>query len=111
MPLTSKFSIDGAETIDGELVNPANWQNAFVNLSFDKDSVIAKSKGVVSITEWEWISKTAKFLSNYQKDGLTGVHGVLIGVPFQWELTDDGGRSVIFNGYLDLSGADRKSVV
>jgi len=105
MPLTSKFSIDGAETIDGELVNPANWQNAFVNLAFDKDSVIAKSKGVVSITEWEWISKTAKFLSNYQKDGLTGGHGVLIGVPFQWELTDDGGRSVIFNGYLDLSGA------
>ena len=105
MALTSKFSINGADTISGELVNPINWQNAFVNLSFDKDSVIAKSKGVVSTTEWEWISKTAKFLSDYQKDGLTGGHGVLIGVPFQWELTDSGSRSVIFNGYLDLSGA------
>jgi hypothetical protein len=105
MALTSKFSINGADTISGELVNPINWQNAFVNLSFDKDSVIAKSKGVVSTTEWEWISKTAKFLSDYQKDGLTGGFGVLIGVPFQWELTDSGSRSVIFNGYLDLSGA------
>ena len=105
MALTSKFSIDGADTISGELVNPINWQNAFVNLAFDKDSVIAKSKGVVSITEWEWISKTAKFLSNYQKDGLTGGFGVLIGIPFQWELTDDNERQIIFNGYLDLSTA------
>lgn len=103
MALTSKFSINGADTIAGELVVPINWQNAFVNLSFDKDSVIAKSKGVVSTTEWEWISKTAKFLSDYQKDGLTGGFGVLVGVPFQWELTDDNQRQIIFDGYLDLS--------
>jgi hypothetical protein len=105
MELTSKFSVDGADIIEGEIVNPVNWLNAFINLSFDKDSVIAKSKGVVSTTEWEWMSKTAQYLSNYQKDGLTGGHGVLIGVPFKWELLDDGGREVIFDGYLDLSKA------
>ena len=64
MELTSTFRINGSDTIAGELVVPINWQNAFINLSFDKDSVIAKSKGVVSTTEWEFISKTATFLSN-----------------------------------------------
>ena len=105
MELTSTFRINGVDTIGDELVVPINWQNAFVNLSFDKDSVIAKSKGVVSTTEWEWISKTAKFLSDYQKDGLTGGFGVLVGIPFQWELTDDNERQIIFDGYLDLSNA------
>jgi len=105
MELTSTFRINGFDTIGDELVVPINWQNAFVNLSFDKDSVIAKSKGVVSTTEWEWISKTAKFLSDYQKDGLTGGFGVLVGIPFQWELTDDNERQIIFDGYLDLSNA------
>ena len=103
MELTSTFRINGSDTIAGELVVPINWQNAFINLSFDKDSVIAKSKGVVSTTEWEFISKTATFLSNYQKSGLTGGFGVLVGIPFQWELTDDNQREIIFDGYLDLS--------
>ena len=103
MELTSTFRINGSDTIAGELVVPINWQNAFINLSFDKDSVIAKSKGVVSTTEWEFISKAATFLSNYQKSGLTGGFGVLVGIPFQWELTDDNQREIIFDGYLDLS--------
>ena len=105
MELTSTFRISGSDTIEGELVVPINWQNAFINLSFDKDSVIAKSKGVVSTTEWEFISKTATFLSDYKGYGLTGGFGVLIGVPFQWELTDDNQREIIFDGYLDLSKA------
>jgi hypothetical protein len=105
MELTSTFRISGSDTIEGELVVPINWQNAFINLSFDKDSVIAKSKGVVSTTEWEFISKTATFLSDYKSYGLTGGFGVLIGVPFQWELTDDNQREIIFDGYLDLSKA------
>ena len=105
MELTSTFRINGSDTIAGELVVPINWQNAFINLSFDKDSVIAKSKGVVSTTEWEFISKTARFLSNYQKSGLTGGFGVLVGIPFQWELTDDNQREIIFDGYLDLSSS------
>ena len=105
MELTSTFRINGSATIAGELVVPINWQNAFINLSFDKDSVIAKSKGVVSTTEWEFISKTATFLSNYQKSGLTGGFGVLVGIPFQWELTDDNQREIIFDGYLDLSSS------
>lgn len=105
MELKSTFRINGVDTISNELVVPINWQNAFINLSFDKDSVIAKSKGVVSTTEWEWISKTAKFLSDYQKEGITGGFGVLVGIPFQWELTDDNQRQIIFDGYLDLSNA------
>jgi hypothetical protein len=66
MELTSKFSLNGTDSIDGEPISPANWINAFVNLSFDKDSVIAKSKGVVSTTEWEFIAKSATFLKDWQ---------------------------------------------
>ncbi len=51
MELTSKFTLNGTDNVDGEPITPANWINAFVNLTFDKDSVIAKSKGPVSTTE------------------------------------------------------------
>lgn len=105
MELTSRFSLNGADSIDGEPISPANWINAFVNLSFDKDSVIAKSKGVVSTTEWEFIAKSATFLKDWQKDGLTGGLGVLQGVPFKWELLDDGASVEVYDGYLNLSKA------
>jgi len=105
MELTSRFSLNGTDSIDGEPISPANWINAFVNLSFDKDSVIAKSKGVVSTTEWEFIAKSATFLKDWQKDGLTGGLGVLQGVPFKWELLDDGASVEVYDGYLNLSKA------
>lgn len=105
MELTSVFKIDGSNTIDGELVTPSNYQNAFMNLSFDKDSIIAKSKGVVSTTEWEFTGKAAIYLRKKFDEGLTGGTGALEGIPFEWIIQDDGITETVFNGYLDLSTA------
>jgi hypothetical protein len=88
---------------------PLNWKELSIELNFDKDSPNAR----VSINEWDLglggyqpEDDGAILSNNHITDGLTGGVGIFEGLPFRIELEQGSDKQDVFNGYLDLTGAN-----
>ena len=88
------------------LVNPPkNWQEMLLELNFNSDASTNRNK--VTLTDWTFCLENSKLINKHITDGLLNGVGIFEGIPFRIELERGNELEVLFDGYLDLTQADR----
>jgi len=92
-----------------EVEQPLNYAELGIELNFDFDDAANQS---ISLTEFEWgigssvtPNDAAGLINLHRTNGTTSGVGIMEGLPFKIELTNNGNTEILFNGYLDTSKA------